>query len=826
MAIRYALRSLKRAPVFTIAVILSLAVGVASVGSMFTIVYGVLLAPLPYGEPDRLVSVRLEAPESGAIRQPPALQVTYAQFAQTLDSVGFYRTGSTNVWTEGNDDVAQSVIATWVTASMMPLLRIPPLLGRTFTSDEELRGGPNAVILSESEWRSRFNAATDVIGKTLMVNSVSREIIGVMPERFAFPLYNDETRVWLPAKRIDNATVGDFSYAGVARLAPGVTVEQAQRELAAVLPRMAESFPRLESTIIDRANGNVSQSSTATWIAEVRPTPLVIPLRDEITGKIARTLWVLAAASALVLLVTWANVANLLLIRADSRQPELAVRAALGASRLRTATHFLSEALLLGTTAGVLALLLMVGAMEALVAFGPADVPRLAELGVGLPTVAFTVLITGVGVVVFAAVPAGRFWRASLSRNLREGGRGASTGKSRLRLRTAITTLQIGVALVVTIGSALLLRTAYGLYQVHPGFETAQVTRLRTQLPSARYDDSTSVAFYARLTEQVRQLPSVQSAGLTMKVPMAGGATHEETFRIELQGETRSLPVNVVDGGYFAAMSIPLLAGRGFQRLEQERATDIVISRHAAATLFNDPVGTASVGKRLALANSTAQYNVIGVVGDVRDQDLATPPSATVYRPLVVPNDPMVPPTARGNMALVVKSSGPAGAIVPAIRRSVHELDPTVAIYNVETMNEVVRASAARLSFVLALMMTAAAITVVLGTIGLYGVMAYMVALRTREFGVRVAMGADPNRIARLVATHGLRLTASGVAAGFVLYTLTASFLQVFLYGVTVTDPVTLVAATLLLLATASFATWLPARRAARVDPAQALRAD
>jgi len=826
MAIGHAFRSLKRTPVFTIAVILTLAVGVASVGSMFAIAYGVLLAPLPYGEPDRLVSVRLEAPESGSIPQPPALQVTYSQLAQTLDGVGFYRTGSTNVWTEGNDDVAQSVIATWVSASMMPLLQIPPLLGRTFTTDEEIRGGPNAVILSESEWRSRFNAAPDVIGKTLMVNSVAREIIGVMPARFTFPLYNDATRVWLPAKRIDNATVGDFSYAGVARLAPGATVEQAQRELAAVLPRMAESFPRLESTPIDRANGNVSPSSTATWIADVRPTPVVVPLRDEITGGIARTLWILAAAAGLVLLVAWANVANLLLIRADGRQPELAVRAALGAGRLRTATHFLAEAILLGATAGVLALLLMVGAVKALVAFGPADVPRLAELDVGLPTVAFTVLIMIIGVIVCAAVPAGRFWRASLSRNLREGGRGASTGKSRLRLRAAITTLQIAVALAVTIGSALLLRTAHGLYQVHPGFETSQVTTLRTQLPSARYDDAGSVAFYARLTEQVRRLPSVHSAGLTMKVPLGGGGTLEQTFRIDLEGATRSLPVTVVDDGYFAAMSIPLLAGHGFRRLELERGTDIVISRQAAATLFGDPVGTAAVGKRLTLATSAMHYTVIGVVGDVRDQDLATAPVAMVYRPLVVPIDPTVEPSARGNMALVVRSTAPAGAIVPAIRRSVHELDPTVAIYNVETMNDVVRASTARLSLVLALMTAAAAITLVLGMIGLYGVMAYMVALRTREFGVRVALGADPTRIARLVATRGLALTAGGVAAGFLLYALTAPFLRAFLFGVTVTDPVTLVGATLVLLATASFASWLPARRAARVDPAQALRAE
>jgi predicted permease len=824
MAVRYALRSLKRTPVFTIAVILTLAVGVAAVGSMFAIVYGVLLAPLPYEQPERLVSVRLQTPDAGEIQQPPALQVTYAQRARTLEGVAFYRTGSTNLWSEGSDATADSVVATWVSASMMPLLGIPPLLGRSFTPEEELRGGPDAVVLSEHEWRTRFGAATDVIGRTLMVNSVAREIVGVMPARFSFP--SAETRVWLPAKRFDNATVGDFAYRGVARLAPGASVEQARRELAAVLPELAEAFPRLDSTAIDRTQGRLSESSTATWLADVRPQPIVQPLHEYVTAGIARPLWLLAAAAGLVLLVAWANVSNLLLIRADGRQPELAVRAALGAGRLRTATHFAAEALLLGATASMLALLLVYGAVGTLVAFGPADVPRLAELDVGLPTVAFIGLVAAVGVVICAAVPAARSWRTRLSNNLREGGRGTSAGKSRLHLRAAITTLQIAVALVVTIGSALLLRTAHGLYQVHPGFDTTQVTTLRTQLPAARYHDSNVVSFYARLTERVRQLPSVHSAGLTMKLPLGGGATLDQAFRTRRDGQPRTLPVSIVDDGYFAAMSIPVLAGRGFRPLELERGTDILISRHAAMTLFGDPVGAASVGRRLMLEPSGREYTVVGVVGDVRDQDLATPPASMVYRPLVVPADPAAEPGVRLNMALVVRTTGPAGAIVPGIRRSVQELDPTVAIYNVEAMSEVVRASTARLSLALALMATAAAITLVLGTIGLYGVMAYMVALRAREFGVRVALGAAPNRIARQVAARGLVLTAIGIAAGFVIYASSAPLLQSFLFGVTVADPATLAGATLVLMGTTTLASWLPARRASRIDPAHALRAE
>ncbi len=629
-ALPHACRSLKRTPVFAITVILTLAVGIAALGSMFAIVYGVLLAPLPYGQPDRLVSLRLQTAESGGIGIPPALQVTYQQHAQSLDDVALYRTGSTNIWSPGDDALAESVVATWVTASMVPMLQIPPLLGRSFTAEEELRGGPNAVILSESEWRSRYGASPEVIGKTLMVNSVAREIIGVMPAAFSFP--SSATRVWLPAKRIDSATVGDFFYSAVARLAPGVSAAQAQQELVTILPRLAESFPRLEHSNINSAGGSVSGSSTASWLADLRPMPIIVPLREQITASIAGTLWMLAAAAGLVLLVAWANVANLMLIRADARQAELAVRSALGASRLRTASHFLAEALLLGACAGALALWMVHGVVALIIAFGPSDLPRLAELDVGLPALAFSAWITAISVFICVAVPAARSWRSQLFSQLHDGGRGASTGKPRLRLRAIMATLQIAVGLVVTLGSALLLRTAYSLYQVHPGFETTHVTTLRTQLPFARYGEAASVAFYARLAEQVRQLPSVQSSGLTAKVPLGSGHTLEESFRKGSGQETLSLPVNVIDDGYFATMSIPMLAGRGFRSLDLERGTDIIISRKAAETVFGDASGTASVGKQMTLAPWGLAYTVIEVVADVRDQDLATP--AAGKRPL------------------------------------------------------------------------------------------------------------------------------------------------------------------------------------------------
>ena len=451
-SLRHALRSLKRTPVFTVAVILTLVLGIGSVASMFAIVHGVLLKPLPYGHPDRLVSVGLQTAEVRRIQQPPAVYFTYKRFARSLGAIGFYRIGNGNIWTGDGGDAPERVTATWVTASTIPLLQVAPMLGRSFTNDEERVNGPNVVILSESVWRTRFDAARDVIGKTLYVNSVPREVVGVMPDRFSFPAA--DTRLWLPA-RVDpgSAVAGDFSYTGVARLAPDATVEQAQRELAAVLPRMTESFPRLESG-----------TATAAWLDQSNLQPVVLPLRDEVTRGLARTGWMLAAAAGLVLLVAWANVATLMLIRADGRQLELALREALGASRLRIVTHFLGESLVVGMTAGALALLAAWGAVRTLVAFGPADVPRLGELQLGLTTAGFVMIVAIVGAIICAAIPTIRIRRATLSINLRDGGRGETAGKTRQRLRGTIAALQIAVALVVSAGSALLLRTFHRLY--------------------------------------------------------------------------------------------------------------------------------------------------------------------------------------------------------------------------------------------------------------------------------------------------------------------------------------------------------------------------
>jgi predicted permease len=812
MVLAHALRSLRRSPAYSITVVLTLALGLAAVGSTFALVHGVLLAPLPYGEPDRLASIELELADGGRIGLSPAVRATYRQFATQLDDIALYRTASANVWSGDEAAGAESLTASWITASLPQLLRSPPLLGRPFSTDEERRGGPEAVLLSEAMWRTRFGADPDVLGTTLTVNDVPRVIVGVMPARFSFP--GASTRLWLPAKASDSTAAGDFFYAGVARLAPGATPESAQRELVAVLPRMADLFPRLQSG-----------GSTAAWLGEAQPRPRLQPLHAAITGSIAPTLWILGGVAAMVLLVAWANVATLLLIRADARRQDIAVREALGASPRRATAQVLAESALLASAAAALALLATVGALIALRAFAPLELPRLTDIAIGPRTIAAIVLVALLGTALGSALLARLEPSGVLGTRLRDGARCATSGRSRQRLRATATVLQIAAALVVLAGSALLLRTAQRLQDVHPGFEADQVTTFRVLLPFARYRDTARVAFYARLTERTHQLPSVTAAGLAARVPLGSGHSPEQHFVGEGHHRPWTLPVNVAGNGYFAAMRIPVLAGRDFRPLDLQRPDELIISQRAALTLFADPTGTESVGRTLALDPGGPAYRIVGVVGDVHYEDLARPPPAMVYRPQVVASVPAHPGPLPA-MSLLVRSDAAPDALIAAVRGIVRDLDPTVPVFEVSSMSDIVRASMARLRLLLWVMTAAAIVTVLLALIGLYGVTAYVVALRTREFGLRIALGADPKRIAGWVVARGLALTAIGLAAGLVFFALAAPYLRASMVGIAEWEPLPLAAAMVVLSSTAALACWIPALRAAGVDPAQAIRAE
>ncbi len=814
MPFRHAFRSLCRSPVFSLTVILSLSLGIGAVGTMFALVHGVLFAPLRYGDADRLISVGLRSADARRILLPPALATLWQREARRIVGMGISRTGNANLQRDGDDAMSERLTATWTSASLLPLLGVAPRLGRTFTPEEERVGGPNAVILGDALWRSHYGAAPDVLGRTLWINSVPRVIVGIMPADFAYP--DADTRLWLPARPEHPESVGEFSYAGVARLAASATVDDARQELVATLPRLAEQFPRTDGG-----------ATTASWLAELRPTPDVRPLRESMTAGVAGTLGLLSAAAGLVLLVAWANLGNLVLIRSEARRQELAVRAALGAGRWRGRAPFAAEALLLCSTAGLLAIAFIAIAVRLLVATGPAAFPRLSELGVGPLAVALVGLIATFSALVYLLLPLLSAREVPLASCLADGGRATSAGQQRQRLSAGIATLQIALALVVSLGAIALLWTVGRLAAVAPGFDAEGVVTLRTQLPFARYGEAEAVAFYAGLVGKASVLPGVVAVGVTASVPLQGDEPLVESVRVPGEQRTESLALNSVDGRYFDALRIPVLAGRSFDESPADRSGAIVLSARAAGLLFGDPSGAAALGQAVALAPDGPSRTVIGVVGDVHDHDLAESPSARMYWPAAVAADPRREPPARRSMALVVRTSVAPESVVPALRRLVAASDPAVPVFAVATMSEVVAVSTARRTLAMRLVGAAAIVTLLLGAIGLYGVVACRVAMRRREFGVRLALGAQPRMIVRSVLLHGLALAAAGGVVGIVFHVVAvAPFLRAFLFGVTATDPIVVLSAMLLIGLSAVVASIAPAYQAARTDPTCVLRGD
>jgi putative ABC transport system permease protein len=822
MPIRHSSRSLRRTPAFTLTALVTLIIGIGAVAAIFAVVNGVLLTPLPYGSPDRLVGTWHDLPPLSLTKanQTAGTYFTYKKLARSIESIGLYGESAANVSEAGGAGAPQRLASAWITASIIPTLQVAPLLGRNFTEAEDLPRGGNVVIISEGLWRTRFGGDPAVIGRSLEVNGVSRQIVGVMPRAFRFP--NAAVRLWIPlALDPANPYPGGFNHNGVARLKPGVTPADAERDFLAVLPHIVELFPFLGPGV-----------PTTLLLDQAKPRPVLIPLLEDITGGIARTLWMVAAAAGLVLLVACANVANLILVRADQRQREIAVREALGAGRAGVLSLFMTEALLLAGTAAVGGLGLAWLAVRALAVAGPADIPRLAEVGIGPATLGFVLVVALLVAAVCTVIPALRVGRTpQLSVSLREGGRSGTAGCAQHRLRGAMVAFQVALALVVLAGSGLLLRTFQRLHAVEPGFTADHVATFWMSLPSARYSNDTSVVrFFSELQRRVAELPGVRNAGLTSRLPLVGHGMNSNPFYTEddAQAGTRIPPLQIfttTDAGYFQAMGIPLLAGRGFDRLESQRRFEAIISQRTAEQFWKDPTGKAALGKRFRGLPSGPWYTIIGVVGNTRDTALAAPPSQAVYFPEIVSGDSVNGQTAR-TMALVVKTQGDPADITAQVQQVVRALDPTLPTYEVRSMEAVLRASTAQLSFTISILGAAAVVTLLLGAIGLYGVLTYLVTLRTRELGVRIALGAEPRAVARMITGQGLVLTGAGIGAGLVLFALVARFLESFLFGVEAGDPLTLGAAALALIAISALASWIPARRASRVDPAGALRAE
>ncbi|HXE60338.1 MAG TPA: ABC transporter permease [Gemmatimonadaceae bacterium] len=820
-SLRHSWRSLRRAPGFSASVILTLAIGIGSATAIFAVVDAVLLRPLPYGDPGQLVGAWFHIPSVGLgeAEQTRGTYFTFQRYATTISGIAAYQSNSADLVDPAQRTEPAHLDDAQATANLAQVLQVPPKMGRWFTPEEDLPNASPVAVLSDGLWRSHYGADPSVIGKKVLIYGKSTEIIGVMPASFRFP--RTTTQLWLPLRLDPNdPQSGGFNYDAVARLKPGVTLEQAERDFKQVLPRLVSVTPQM-----------VQGVTTQMMLDQAKPVPYLTPLRHDVVGDVSRTLWMIAATAALVLLVTCTNVANLMLVRADARHREFAVRAALGAGRARVVGQFFGEAIVLASVAAALGLGAAWAGVRLLVADGPTQIPRLTEIHVGWQVIAFTMLTTLIAAFACSLVPALRFLSGPVYSGLREGDRGGTTGRARQRLRSVLVGAQIAFALVVLATSGLLLRSFERLTNVHPGFEANGLATLWITTPHQRYpNDSAIVRFYAQLTERAAHIPGVRSVGLTGHLPLGGnGMNWDPTYVDGNDADRTKIPplaiYSRVDSGYFSTMHMPIIAGRGFEHIQRQTPNEVVISRAAARVYFHDSTGANALDKTVRELPTSAPLRVIGVVGDVRDTSLAAPAAPEIYQSESVASDTTFGGVSQ-TMALVVRTSDNLATTTRAMEAVVHDIDPTLPTFDVATMQDRMDLSMARLTFTMIILSVAAAVTLILGVIGLYGVIAYIVTLRRRELGVRIALGAQPASVAAMVARQGLTLSVAGVAAGLVLVTIVARFLRSFLFEVGPTDPASLGGAAAVLVVFALAASWIPARRAARVNPIEAMRGD
>lgn len=820
--LQHSWRSLRRSPMFAATAVLTLTIGIGASTAIFAVVNGVLLRPLPYGHPEQLVGAwhRLSISALERANQTSATYFTYKKFARSIDGIAAYQDGAANVADPDGGTEPQRLRSATITANLVPLLQVSPKLGRPFTDAEDVPKGPDVVMISEGLWRTRFAAASNILDRSLVVDGRPHRIVGVMPESFRFP--DARTELWLPLALNPNEPFpGGFNYNAVVRLKPGMTIAAAERDLTTALTHLVEVAPMMAPGV-----------PTQMLIDQANPRPSLSAMQSDVIGGIARTLWVVAATAALVLLVACANVANLMVVRADARQRELAVRAALGAGRSRVIAYFVAESALLVSIAGALGVAIAALGIRLLVSAGPAELPRLAEVSIDGRVILFTLAVMAIVAIVCSVIPALRISSEELGTALREGGRSGTAGRSRQRVRGALVAAQIALALVVLAGSALLLRSFQHLNAVKPGFNPEHVATMWTSLPRARYAaDSDAVRFFQRLTDRVGEVPGVSAVGLASRIPLE--AEGQSSSPIWVEGDataaTKLPPLQLItttDGGFFKAMGIPLLAGRTFDRIDgrQERY-EAIVNSVTAEHFWHDPSGRAALGKRFQTLPNGRWFTVVGVVAGARDTSLHGPPVQTVYFPEVTSADTNFSNFER-TMGLVVRTIGDPTTIAKDVQRVLHDLDPALPLYNVKPMTSVVSSSMAQLSFTMLILGVASAVTLLLGAIGLYGVIAYIVGMRTREFGVRIALGAQPRTVATMVARQGMALTGIGIVFGVALFALLARYLRSLLYGIEPGDPLTLAGVSLVLVMIAALASWLPARRAARSDPMNALRAE
>jgi putative ABC transport system permease protein len=812
--VRHGLRVLRKSPMFTFVATLTLALGIGATGAIFSVVNAVLLRPLPFKDPDRLVRIWGKLENEGIpknwISEPELIDLN--NMTSSFEDIAAYQTGGANL--TGNQDPVR-VNAAFVNANLFSALGVNAKIGRTFSHEEDQPGRNKVVLLSHSIWQSRFASAPDIIDRTIGINGENYSVVGVMPAGFEFPEQED---LWAPLAidwaRPDNR--GSHGLQVIARLKPGVTRESASLELSHIAAKLQETYP----------NNYPGDSGWGIYI---------VPILDELVGKLRPAMWVLLGAVGFVLLIACANIANLLLARAGSREREFAVRAALGAGRRRLVRQLLTESLLLSLIGSAAGLGMAWACVRFFVRFGPQDIPRLSEIGLDWRVVSVSVVASIITGLVFGLAPAIQSSKPDLHDALKEGGRGSTSGRH--GLRNVLVAAEVAIALVLLIGAGLMIRSFQQLLDVTLGFRTDRILTLRLSLPSTKYSEDAQVAnFYRRLLERVRSLPGVESVGAVSQLPLSGsyssGTTGVENSDSDEQMKSfRGIPYieadrRSVSTDYFSTLGIALKKGRLFTEADNETAPPVAVVDESFEKRFWP--NSSALGKRFVYrfnnGNDIKWGEIVGVVSHVRhygiDQakkyGLGEEGREQFYQPSSQSPNP--------RMYLAMRTSIDPLSVTSAARQEILALDPDQPIYEVKSMEQLVSGSLTQRQLITVLFAVFSIIALLLASIGIYGVMSYSVAQRTQEMGIRMALGARRINVLGLVVRQGMTLAASGVVIGLAGAIGLTRLMSSLVYGVSTTDPTTFFIFSCVLAGVALVACFIPAMRATRVDPMIALR--
>ena len=808
--LRYGVRSLRRSPAFTVVASFTLALGVGAATAVFSVVNGVLIKPLPYPDSDALVAIRqtAQAPNNpGEIPLSATQFFTYRDENRTFAAFGLWSSGTASITGRGDPE---QVPAVRVTHGTLEALAIPAALGRWFSHEDDAPGSPETVIMMNGYWQRRYGGDRSVVGRTLIVDSRPRTVIGVMPADFRF--LNETPDLILPLQFDRRGLLlGSFNYLALGRLRPGVTVTEATADVARMVPIWLHAWPSptgFDRQVFDRS-------------------PVLRPLKQDIVGDIGNVLWVLMGSVAMVLLIACANVANLLLVRGEARQQELSVMAALGAGWTRIARALLVESLLLGVVGGVLGLGLTFGAIRLLIMLAPLNLPRISEITVDPAVLFFALMVSLVSSVVFGFIPVIKHWSLQIAQDLRSGGRTATHNRQRHRARNTLVVVQVALALVLLVGSGLMIRTFVALRAVEPGFtDPDQIQLVRIAIPATLVDDPERVfRMQSDIRDRIAAIPGVSAASLTSAAPMEPFISVNTIFsedRIGDEGTRRRF--KFVSPGYFATVGTPVIAGRDFEWTDlHQRRPVAMISENMARDMWRNPV--AAIGKRIRENPEGPWREIVGVVGDVFDDGVHVRAPMITYWPAVVANFEGERLRVRRSMTLAIRSSrSGTESFVKDIQQAVWSVSESLPLARVQTLRAIYEGSLGRTSFTLVLLAIAGAMSLVLGLVGIYGVIAYAVTQRRREIGVRIALGAQPGELQRAFVRNGIALAGLGLVCGLVAAVALSRLMSSLLFGISPLDPTTYVAVSVVLLTAATIASYVPARGATTADPVEALR--